>query len=92
VSNPVYKVINKPLTIMGTDRRLFFAVITLASGIWNGFDTLLGAIICFVVLIVVAQWITKTDPNLPRIIMNNDRYRPTYDPMRYKPHTLVVKK
>jgi type IV secretory pathway TrbD component len=83
---------NKPLTIMGTDRRLFFAALTVSAALWTGFDTLLGALICWGALLLVAQWITKTDPELPRIVMNNDKYRNSYDPMRFKPHNIVWKK
>ncbi len=30
--NPVYRAINKPLTILGAERRLFFAALVLGDG------------------------------------------------------------
>jgi type IV secretory pathway TrbD component len=80
--NPVYKVINKPLTICGADRRLFFCAVTLAAGIWNALDTLIGALVMLGALLLVARYITVTDPQLPRVLLNSDRFRGEYDPMK----------
>lgn len=91
MSNPVYKSINKPLTIMGADRRLFFAALTIATALWTGFDTLVGAIVTWLLLILISQWITKSDPQMIRIILNSDKFKDSYDPMRCKPHTIVWK-
>jgi type IV secretory pathway TrbD component len=77
--NPVYKAINKPLTIGGTDRRLFFAVATTAAAIWNVLETLPGAAVVFFTGLFVARWITNNDPMLPRILLNAAKFRPSYD-------------
>lgn len=92
MSNPVFKVLNKPLTILDVERKLFFAVTILSMTLWTGFDTLVGSAICWFTLIWAARKITSTDPQLPRIIINYDKYRLVYDPMRYKPHPLIIKK
>lgn len=88
--NPVYKVINKPLTICGADRRLFFSALTLGASVWTGFDTLVGGLLVGGVLLVVAQQITATDPQLPRVLLNSDRFRAEYDPLKRQPFSLAV--
>ena len=80
----VYKAINKPLTVMGCDRRLFFAAMTLAAGIWNLFDTLLGGLLTAVVALLVGRYITSTDPQLPRIVLNSGKFAPEYDPFKMR--------
>lgn len=80
--SPVYKAVNKPLTIMGCDRRLFFAAVTLAASVWNVFNTLLGAGLIAVVALLVGRYITDTDPQLPRIILNSSKFATEYDPFK----------
>ena len=80
--SPVYKALNKPLTIMGCDRRLFFCAVTLAAGIWNLLNTLVGSILTAVVAILVGRYITATDPKLPRIVLNSAKWAVEYDPFR----------
>jgi type IV secretory pathway TrbD component len=80
----VYKAINKPLTVMGCDRRLFFTSMTLAAGIWNLFDTLLGGILTACVALLVGRYITTTDPQLPRIVLNSGKFAPEYDPFKMR--------
>lgn len=80
--SPVYKAINKPLTVMGCDRRLFFASMTLAAGIWNLLDTLLGGLFTALVALLVGRYITSTDPQLPRIVFNSGKFAPEYDPFK----------
>ncbi|HWX24186.1 MAG TPA: VirB3 family type IV secretion system protein [Vicinamibacteria bacterium] len=80
--SPVYKAINKPLTIMGVDRRLFFAALSLGAGIWNMFNTISGALTALTVAVLVGRWITQTDPQLPRIVLNSGAFRDQYDPAK----------
>ena len=82
--SPVYKAVNKPLTVMGCDRRLFFAAVTLAAGIWNLLDTLVGGLATALVSILVGRYITSTDPQLPRIVLNSGKFFPEYDPFKLK--------
>ncbi len=83
--SPVYKAVNKPLTVMGCDRRLFFAAVTLAAGIWNLLDTLVGGLATALVSILVGRYITSTDPQLPRIVLNSGKFFPEYDPFKLRP-------
>ncbi len=80
--SPVYKAINKPLTILGCDRRLFFAAMTVAAALWNVFGTLLGALLAAVVALLVGRTITATDPQLPRIVLNSGKFAVEFDPFK----------
>jgi type IV secretory pathway TrbD component len=80
--SPVYKALNKPLTILGVDRRLFFAALSLGAGIWNMFNTISGALVALTLAALVGRWITQTDPQLPRIVLNSGMVRDEYDPLK----------
>jgi type IV secretory pathway TrbD component len=80
--SPVYKALNKPLTILGVDRRLFFAALSLAAGIWNMFNTISGALLALTLATLAGRWITQTDPQLPRIVLNSGTVRDEYDPLK----------
>jgi type IV secretory pathway TrbD component len=81
--SPVYKAINKPLLLMGCDRRLFFAAVVIGTAIWNMLNTLIAALLTTVVMILVARFITATDPQLPRILLNSAKFAPEYDVMKF---------
>jgi type IV secretory pathway VirB3-like protein len=80
--SPVYKAINKPLTILGCDRRLFFAAMTISAALWNVFNTLLGAVVAAVAALFVGRLVTATDPQLPRIVLNSGKFAPEFDPFK----------
>ena len=77
----VYKSMNRPLTIWGADRRLFFLALMLGAAIFNFFGSVVGSVVLFVVLVVAARWVTATDPQLLRILFNAGRVRTEYDPL-----------
>jgi type IV secretory pathway VirB3-like protein len=81
-SNPVYKSINKPLTVWGVERRLFFLAMVMGSATFTCFSSLLGAILMFFALYLCARHATTTDPQILRVLMNSSRFRPQYDPLK----------
>ncbi len=81
-SNPVYKSINKPLTVWGVERRLFFLAMVMGSATFTCFSSLLGALLMFFALYLCARHATKTDPQILRILMNSSRFRSQYDPLK----------
>ena len=89
--NPVYKVINRQLTICGADRRLFFLAVTMGAVIWNGLETILGAFLVTGVSLLAARYITANDPQLPRILINANRFRGEYDPVKLNRFDLTIK-
>jgi type IV secretory pathway TrbD component len=80
--HPVYRSMNKPLMIWGAERRLFLLALVIGAGMFNFFGSLLGGLLMFIALFVGARWITATDPQLLRIVLNSARLRTQYDPAK----------
>ena len=78
--HPVYRAINKPLTIWGVERRLFFLALVIGGATFNYFGSLLSGIAMFGGLYATARWLTATDAQMIRILLNADRSRIEYDP------------
>jgi type IV secretory pathway TrbD component len=81
-THPVYRSLNKPLTIMGAERRLFFLAAVIGAATFNLFGTLLGGLLMFAVLYILARWATATDPQILRILLNSSKFKPHYDPAK----------
>lgn len=85
--NPVYKSLNKPLTILGVERKLFFLAMVMGAATFNFFGDLLGGLMMAAVLYLFGRWTTATDPQLLRILLNASKFRSRYDPAkRALPH------
>ena len=80
VLHPVYRAINKPLTIWGAERHLFFLSLIMGGASFNFFGSLVGGIVMFVGLFLAARWVTVKDVQMLRILINSARYRTHYDP------------
>lgn len=77
--NPIHRSLNKPLTILGVERKLFFLAMVIGAGTFNFFGSLLGGILMFVVLFLLARLTTATDPQLLRILLNASKFKSRYD-------------
>ena len=77
---PVYASINRPLTIGGADRRLFFVALVVGGATFTLFGSLLGGVLMFFALYATARWVTQRDPQLLRIVLRSATARPHYDP------------
>ena len=77
---PVYASINRPLTIGGADRRLFFVALVVGGATFTLFGSLLGGVLMFVALYLGARWVTQRDPQLLRIVLRSAPARRRYDP------------
>ena len=77
---PVYASINRPLTIGGADRRLFFVALVVGGATFTLFGSLLGGLLMFLALYGMARWVTQRDPQLIRIVLRSATARPRYDP------------
>jgi type IV secretory pathway TrbD component len=80
--NPVYRSINKPLTIWGAERRLFFLAMVIGAATFNFFGSLLSGLVMFLVLYFLARWATVTDPQILRIVLNSSKFKIRYDPAK----------
>jgi hypothetical protein len=75
---------NKPLTILGAERRLFFLAAILGGGTFNFFGSLAGALLMFAALYLAARWATATDSEILRIFLNSAKFRAQYDPAKFE--------
>jgi type IV secretory pathway TrbD component len=80
--HPVYRSLNKPLTIWGAERRLFFLAAVIGAATFNFFDSLAGGLLMFACLFVAARWATITDPQILRILLNSAQSKLHYDPAK----------
>ena len=83
--NAVHRSLSKPLTILGAERKLFFFAMCVGAGTFNLLDSLLGGVLMFVLLYVVARWATKTDPQILRFLLTAPKLRTQYDPAKFSP-------
>ena len=81
--HPVYKAMNRPLTILGAERRLFFLAAILGGATFNFFGSLAGGLLMFGTLYLAARWATATDPEILRILLNSAKFRTHYDPAKF---------
>ena len=88
--NLVYKALNKPLTILGAERKLFFVALIMGAATFNLFGSLLGGLLIFGSLFLMAQWATRTDPQILRILLNSRKFRREYDPAKYSEQSVQV--
>jgi type IV secretory pathway TrbD component len=80
--NPVFKAMNRPLTVLGAERRLFFVALISGGAIFSLLHSLLGGIGLFIVGTIVARIATKHDVEILRVLFNSSKFRRRYDPMK----------
>ncbi len=83
--HPVYRSVNRPLTILGVERRLFFLVLVAAGATLNFLGSLAAAAFVFAAFLLAARRITGMDPEMLRILAGASRFRVRYDPGRFEP-------
>lgn len=81
----VYKALNRPLTILGAERKLFFVALTMGAASFNLFNSLVTGILLFAGLYMLALWASKTDDQILRILINAKKFKAQYDPMKLQP-------
>ena len=78
----VYAAVNRPLTIGGADRRLFFVALIVGGGTFTLFGSLLVGVLMFFALYLGARWATHGDSQLLRIVLRSATARSRYDPAK----------
>ena len=86
--NLVHRSLSRPLTILGAERKLFFFAMCLGAATFNLLGSLLGGILIFFLLFLLARWATSTDPQILRLLFLAAKLRRLYDPSKFQP--LVV--
>lgn len=87
----VYKAINRPLTVCGVERRLFFMSLLVGAATFNLFYSLLGGLLLTGGLYAFGLWATASDPQMLRIIISSARYRVRYDAAKHQPCRLELR-
>ena len=87
--HPVYRSLNRPLAILGVERRLFFLALVMGGATFNFFSSLLTGLLMFVALFVFGRWATLADPQILRILLNSSKFRSRYDPAKLGPGHLT---
>src|ERR1700744_1602856 len=88
--NKVYKAMNRPLTVLGAERRLFFVALISGGSVFSLLHSLLGGIGLFIVGVIIARIVTKHDVEILRVLMNSTKFRRRYDPLKWTPMELTI--
>ena len=83
--NPVQRSLSRPLTIRGAERKLFVFAMCLGAATFNFLGSLIGGILIFFFLFLVARWATTTDPQILRLLFLAAKVRRQYDPAKFQP-------
>ena len=82
LTHRVYRSLNRPLTIWGVERRFFFLALAIGSATFNFFGSLLAGLVMFLALYAFGRWVTVTDPEILRILLNSSTVCQRYDPLK----------
>ena len=80
--NKVYKAMNRPLTLLGAERRLFFVALITGGAVFTLMHSLVGGILLFIVGVILARIVTKHDVEILRVLFNSSRFHRRYDPLQ----------
>jgi len=89
--NNVYKAMNRPLTILGAERRLFFVALISGGAIFSLLHSLLGGVALFMVGLMIARIATKHDVEILSVLFNSSKFRRRYDPMKREPALITIR-
>lgn len=81
--SPVYQSLNKPLTLLGIDRKWFFLLISISVAVFNLSGALLPAIVLFFPLFFGLRMVARIDPQVLRIVLTSGRLASRYDPAKH---------
>jgi len=82
---------NRPLTILGAERGLFFTALCAGAGVFNLLHSLLGGLLLFATGLTAAQWATRYDPQVLRVLLNSSKFRTLYDPGKFQKEMVLIR-
>ncbi len=90
---PGYAALNRPLTVLGVERRLFLLGATLAVAVWNATASLVAGGLVFAVCYGAGWLAGRRDPAMLAVLRAAARYPARYDPGKWadEPWHLVVR-
>ena len=65
-------------------------MLIMGAATFNLFGSLFGGLLIFGSLFLMAQWATRTDPQILRILLNSSKFRREYDPAKYSEQSVQV--
>jgi len=80
--NPVHRLLSRPLTILGAERKLFIFAMCLGAATFNLLNSLAGGVLIFLLLYGAARWATATDPQILKLLLRAAKFRKQYDPAK----------
>jgi type IV secretory pathway TrbD component len=89
--NKVFKAMNRPLTVLGAERRLFFVALIAGGAVFTLVHSLIGGIALFIAGVVIARIATKYDVEILRVLFNSGKFRRRYDPMKNDPVEITIR-
>ena len=89
--SPVFKAMNRPLTVLGAERRLFFVALISGGAIFSLLHSLLGGIGLFIVGVLIARIATKHDVEILRVLFNSAKFRRRYDSLKWEPTEITIR-
>jgi hypothetical protein len=88
----VFKVVHRPLTICGVDRRLFFLALLMGGATFNLFYSLVAGLLMAGGLYAFALWATRRDPEMLHILLASSNARRRYDACKHTPIRLRIRR
>jgi type IV secretory pathway TrbD component len=86
--HPVYRALNRTLTIWGIERKLFFGTALAGAITFQATSSFWAGVVMFLVLFGAARSATARDPQMLRLLLNSPKWRARYDPAKYVPPTV----
>ena len=87
----VYKMLHRPLTVCGVDRRLFFLALLLGAATFNLFYSLSAGLLMFAGLYAFGLFANAIDPQMLSILLSSARTKRRYDPGKHEPFVLEIR-
>ncbi|HZU42160.1 MAG TPA: VirB3 family type IV secretion system protein [Terriglobales bacterium] len=88
----MFKAMNRPLTVLGAERRLFFVALVSGGAVFSLMHSLVGGLVLFIVGVVIARIATKHDVEILRVLFNSGKFRRRYDPLKLDPLEIAVRR
>ncbi|MFP5227939.1 MAG: VirB3 family type IV secretion system protein [Acidobacteriota bacterium] len=89
--NKVFKAMNRPLTVLGAERRLFFVALIAGGAVFSLMHSLVGGIVLFIVGVAIGRIATKHDVEILRVLFNSGKFCRRYDPMKDDPLEIAIR-
>lgn len=88
--SPVYRAMNRPLTILGVERRLFFMALVAGGSVFSLLHSLAGGMVLFLAGLGLGRIATGKDAEILRVMLNAGRFHRRYDPTKNSSTRILI--